>query len=141
MSSPRLEEILMAQNLKRDQLILAAIQLLSKGETPPGELMRQLDPETAKLLMELTQQLKAQGMSGPTHRTPERLKVLIELLNRYLPPEREPSDLEFLSSLSPALRKQVMAQEALLEREAAARQVILTKQQLAKVQNSQAMTM
>ena len=132
---------MMAQNLKRDQLILAAVQLLSRGLNPPGTLLKKLDKPTADLLVELTQQLKAQGMSGPTHRTPERLKALISLLNRYLPPERDPSDLEFLSSLSPALRRQIMSQEALLEREATARQVLLTKQQLAKVQSSQATVM
>ena len=131
----------MAQNLKRDQLILAAVQLLSRGLNPPGTLLKKLDKPTADLLVELTQQLKAQGMSGPTHRTPERLRALISLLNRYLPPERDQKDVEFLASLNPQLRRQIMAEESMLEKEAAARQMVLTKMQLAKVQNSQAVPM
>ena len=131
----------MAQNLRRDQLILAAIQLLSRGLSPKGTLLKKLDKPTADLLIELTQQLKAQGMAGPTHRTPERLLAMFHLLNKYVPQERTPTDIEFLSSLNPQLRKQIMAQEALLEKEAAARQMVLSKMQLAKAQDSQAVVL
>ena len=55
--------------------------------------------------------------------------------------ERDQKDVEFLASLNPQLRRQIMAEEALLEKEAAARQMTLTKMQLAKVQNPQATVM
>ena len=126
----------MAQNIARDKLVLNALALLTAGKSPE-KVLPKLDQRTADLLVELAKQLKAQGMSGPEHRASDRLKAITAILNRYLPPQRELTNLQFLSTLHPLLRQQVMAQESLLEKEAEARKILLTKQMLARVQNSQ----
>jgi len=77
------------------------------------------------------------GMFQPEHRAPERLKALQALLEKYLPQERTMSNLQFLSTLHPLLRQQVLAQESLLMKEENARRVLLTKQMLAKAQSPQ----
>ena len=127
----------MAQNIKRDKLVLTALTMQTAGKSPE-KVLPKLDQRTADLLVELAKQLKAQGMSGPEHRAPERLKALQALLEKYLPRNREMGNLQFLATLHPLLRQQVLAQESLLMKEENARRVLLTKQMLARARSPQA---
>ena len=66
-----------------------ALKLISEWKPLPDSLARKLPPALLKRLLQIVEQLRAQGLGGPKRRTPERLLAMQKLINRLSQPERE----------------------------------------------------
>ena len=110
------------------------LQQIAKQQTPSKQLLAQLDSRTLRLILEVVQQLRAQGLAGPHVRTPERLLRLYSLINRRLgTKDREPTADEIIQAMVPQARNQILGQEALLARQSNAQAMTDAQKQLAQL--------
>ena len=121
--------------LTKEQIKELVLQL-AQQQTPSKELLTQLDSKTLRQLLEVVQQLRAQGLAGVHTRTPERLLRMYTLLNqRTGGPAKEPTADEIVQAMPRSARNQILGQEALLARQSNAQAVTQTQKQLAQTQN------
>ena len=111
------------------------LQALVQQRPINKEVAHLMGNKALRQLLEVVQQLRAQGMAGPHVRTPERLLRLYILLNQRVPQEKEPTADQIIQSLTPKARDQILGHEALLARQSNAQATVTTQQQLARANN------
>lgn len=80
-------------------LLTEAFQLIAERKPLPRSLTRRLGPTVTRRLLELVEQLHAEGLAGPHHRTPERLLRMRAIINRWRKPAVEPSTDQIAAAL------------------------------------------
>ena len=122
----------MMDKTQRTDLLQKVLLLLLQGNPVPRPMLEPLPlPLLHKLLM-VVRRLQNEGMMGPRHRLPERLRRMRELLSaRGLEKPRQPTENEVLAMQPRSLQQQVRAQEALGLREAQGRAMVGMQQTLA----------
>ena len=119
---------------QQQELLMQILQYLVEWRPIPQELLKPLPTELLYKIQELAQQLKAEGLAGPRHRTSERVKALIYQAMRkgLLPQGGEPTPDQVLEKY-PEMRQQVLAQESQQIREAENRTALNLQRALAGV--------
>ena len=112
--------------------IKGLILQIAKQQPIDQETALQLDPKTLRLLLEVVQQLRAQGLAGPHVRTPERLLWMYHLIKQRLAgQEAEPDADQIIQSLTPQARQQILGNEAVLARQSNAQAMVNAQKQMA----------
>ena len=105
---------------------------IAKQQPIDQETALQLDPKTLRLLLEVVQQLRAQGLAGSHVRTPERLLWMYHLIKQRLAgQEAEPDADQIIQSLTPQARQQILGNEAVLARQSNAQAMVNAQKQMA----------
>lgn len=112
--------------------IKGLILQIARQQPIDQETALQLDPKTLRLLLEVVQQLRAQGLAGPHVRTPERLLRMYHLIKQRLAgQEAEPDADQIIQSLTPQARQQILGNEAVLARQSNAQAMVSAQKQMA----------
>ena len=107
---------------------------LAKQQTPDRRKLQQLSPQTLRSLLEIVQQLRAQGLAGSHTRTPERLLRMYHLINQRMGrQDREPTADEIIQQMPRSARNQVLGQEALLARQSNAQAMVQAQKSMAQL--------
>ena len=104
--------LIQMQPKDQTQLLAAILTYLAKWQSPPKELLRPIPPELLKILAEIMEQLKAEGLAGNRHRTSERMKRMLELLRAYLKREKA-GPVDALDQIPPEAGRPMKAMESL----------------------------
>ena len=119
---------------EQEQLIFQIIKAIAEWKPIPEVLLKPLPTQALQSLLEMVEQLKAEGLAGPRNRTSDRVKRLMQMLHkRGLIPEREPTADQVLQQQEPEFRNRVLAQESLAVREAEANAALEAQAALARM--------
>jgi uncharacterized membrane protein YccC len=113
---------------EQKKLVAQALNLLAQWKPLPKALAERLGPEALRRLLEMVQEIQAQGLAGPRHRAPERLRLLRKLLEQMTSGKAEPKDPA--DAMPSRARLQQRGQESLLLRSANAQEQMSGKQEL-----------
>lgn len=131
--------ILSWENLDSKQRRILLHQLLvAIAEWQPlrPELLKPLPTPVLRSLLEIINQLKAEGLAGSGRQTPQRVQRLRELIaQRGLGPSQTPTEDQVLRQQPAEMQRQVYAQEAVGMRRAHALEAQSLTQQLARANN------
>lgn len=120
---------------EQKELLLQIMVMIAEARPMPESLLRPLPQPLLEALMQTVNQLRNEGMLGPKHRAPERLRRLRELLQQRLPQSGQPTENEVLSQQPLQMQREVRAQEAMGLREAQGRAMVGMQQTLAAMNN------
>ena len=120
---------------EQKELLLQIMVMIAEARPMPEALLRPLPQPLLEALMQTVSQLRNEGMLGPKHRAPERLRRLRELLQQRLPQSGQPTENEVLSQQPLQMQREVRAQEAMGLREAQGRAMVGMQQTLAATNN------
>ena len=119
--------------LSQEQIKTLLMQI-AKQQTPDKAILRQMDSKTLRLILEVVQQLRAQGLAGPHSRTPERLLRMYTLINKRTGgQEKEPTAEEIIAKMVPQAKNQILGQEAVLARQSNAQSMVDAQKTMAQL--------
>lgn len=113
---------------ERKRLLAKAVRLLSEWKPIPPELGKRLGASALRKLLEVVKMIRAQGLAGPNHRPPERLRAMKVLIARLMSdeaPSRDPAEM-----MPEPARSQQRGSESLLQRQSDAQESRTYKREL-----------
>jgi len=118
---------------EQQELLRQILQQIAEWRQIPEQVLQSLPEGMLQRLLEIIEQLRAQGLAGPQFRASERIKAMKAMLNRRGLGEtpRRPTADEIIDSLPPEERNRIRAQEAVAIRESETAALMGMQQRLA----------